>query len=77
MSDDGNAIVRPAPTCPVCKRDLEMRAEMRLNGKVTVALVCARHGSFPNGWRQSMLNTGRAMQWAARQRQLQQARSRR
>ena len=75
MSDEANdnatqGITYPAPTCPHCYRDLEMRVEMRHAGKVHVALACARHGSFPNGWQPKLTSAGYAARWAERQRML-------
>lgn len=74
MSDEPRAIqaVRPSPICPRCARDLEARVEMRVNGKVSIALTCARHGSFPQGWRSKFLDETQAATWAVRQRQLKQ-----
>jgi len=76
MNDDSaNAptIERPGPTCPICFRDLEMRVELRTKtGKVAVALTCARHGSFPNGWQSALNDTARAARWAERRRVLAQ-----
>lgn len=68
MASDLVKTVRATPTCPRCNRDLEARVEMKQNGRVTIALTCTRHGSFPNGWRPKFLDYARAMQWAARQR---------
>lgn len=77
MSDSPRIAAQPAsPTCPRCFRDLEARVEAKANGKVHIALTCAVHGSFPQGWRPKFLDHARAAQWAARQRQLQQARQR-
>jgi hypothetical protein len=70
-----NIVSAPAPTCPLCFRDLEMRVEMQHAGKIHVALACARHGSFPNGWQPRLTSHGRALQWATRQQDLKRARS--
>lgn len=79
MSDDAPRVqAQPTtPTCPQCHRDLELRVETRINGRVHVALACARHGSFPQGWQPKFLGTAQAMRWAAQRRAIQQQRSRR
>lgn len=42
---------KPVPACPKCNRTLVMSVENKINGKVVVALVCSRHGTFPSGWK--------------------------
>ena len=76
MSNSRIAEQRTTPACPKCARDLEARIEMRMNGKVHIALTCARHGSFPQGWRPKFLDATRAQVWAERERQRQLARQR-
>lgn len=63
---------RPTPTCPICTRDLEARVEAKVNGRISIALVCARHGSFPHGWRPKFIDATVGEAWVARQRQRQQ-----
>lgn len=81
MSSDPPAPATPAVTattapytCPRCHRDLEMRVEARMNGKVHIALVCPRHGSFPGGWKRKFLDATAAQVWAARRRAEQRQR---
>lgn len=69
-------LAHPTPTCPSCGRDLEMRPELHVNGKIHVAFVCARHGSFPNAWRRKFVDDVRANAWAHQQRQAQLAKRR-
>lgn len=55
-----SVIERPLniPTCPKCGRDLELVVEDRnRKGQVEISLVCAKHGTFPSGWRNNMLGS--------------------
>lgn len=48
---------RQIPTCPKCGRDLDLVVEDRnKTGKVQIALVCPKHGSFPSGWKTTFAN---------------------
>jgi hypothetical protein len=59
MTDQEEPLIqRPlnVPLCPRCGRDLELVVEDRnRSGHVEIALVCAKHGSFPSGWRNDLL----------------------